>query len=640
MLLTACCAVSGVAAWMMHTRSDTAERALYIFAYLTGGWAPVKAVVRNLLARKLDVNLLMVLAAIGAAITNEWGEGTALLFLFSLSGALEKITLERTARSIEALIELRPDTALVIRDGAEKRVPIEEIKAGERVRVMPAERLAIDGVILEGQTTIDESTITGESIPVEKGVGAEVFAGTLNQRGSIVVDVQHTANETMLAKIVRTVRGAQDEKADSERFIQRWQKPYVICVLAGSVAVMLFHVLFPKNAAEGGVAVFTAAFKQAMVLLVGASPCAVVIAVPAATLAGITRAAKSGVLFKGGAFLERLADAKVIVFDKTGTLTEGKPVVDALWGGNDAPISVLATGKELDAAGKRILELAAAVEQRSEHPLARAVVDAAKARKLVIPDVREFESHTGLGAHAEIGEMWIGVGKMELFQAHQIKLPPELLKRSDEERAAGQTVLIVGTNQNEFGILCVADQAREEAKSVIERLRKLGVEHIAVLTGDHKAVGDAVAKVVGADQVRANLLPQEKVTEIARLRRKYGAIVMVGDGVNDAPALAVADVGIAMGGAGTDVALDTADVVLMKDDLSGVVTAMWLSQATHKAIARGLTFAFTIIGILIIGAMLNVLPLWLAVLCHEGSTVLTILSGLYILVEHPPKEAL
>jgi Cd2+/Zn2+-exporting ATPase len=643
MLLTGCCAVSGVGAYMLHTHSEIGERGLFLVAYITGGWAPVKAVLRNLLDRRLDVNLLMVLAAIGAAVTNDWGEGAALLFLFSLSGALEKITLERTARSIEALIELRPDTALVIRNGTEQRVAINEIQRGERVRILPAERLPIDGIVVEGETSVDQSTITGESMPVDKAPGDEVFAGTLNQRGSIVVDVRRTADETMLAKIVRTVRDAQDEKADSERFIQRWQKPYVICVLAGSVAVLGFHMLFPIKAAgasmDGSLAVFSAAFKQAMVLLVGASPCAVVIAVPAATLAGITRAARSGVLFKGGAFLEKLADARVIVFDKTGTLTEGKPAVVSVWNAKSAAgPAVLAETAALDADTQRLLQLAACVEQRSEHPLARAIVDAGRARGVELSDVREFESHTGLGAHAEIGELWIGVGKPELFATHQIRLPEELLRRSADARAAGQTVLLVGTNQGDFGMIAVADRTRAEAKAVIDRLRKLHVEHVAVLTGDHRAVAEAVAKSVGADHVSANLLPQEKVTEIALLRRKYGQIVMVGDGVNDAPALAVADVGIAMGGAGTDVALETADAVLMKDNLSGVVTALWISQATRTAIARGLTFAFVVIAILIIGAMLNILPLWVAVLCHEGSTVLTILSGLYILVENPPTE--
>ena len=636
--LTSCCAVSALLAWLMHDRYPDAEHPLYILAYLTGGWSPTKAVVGSTLERRLDVNFLMVLAAIGAAVIGDWGEGAALLFLFSLSGALEKFTLERTARSIQTLIELRPDTALVIRDGGERRLPIEEIRPGDRVRIMPAERLAVDGHVIEGQTAIDESTITGESMPVDKRSGDPVFAGTLNHSGSIVVEVDHTANETMLAKIVRAVGDAQDEKAATEKFIQRWQKPYVICVLAGAAAMLVFHLVFPIMLAPHA-SVFATAFKQAMVLLVGASPCAVVIAVPAATLAGITRAARSGVLFKGGAFLERLAEARVVVFDKTGTLTKGKPAVVAIWNGrSDAPVVFLKDAPELDAGTRRLLQLAASVEQRSEHPLARAVVELARARGIELENTVEFESHTGLGAHAESGDVWIGVGKPELFADHRLKVPAELLERSAEQREAGHTVLLVMSNKGDCGMLCVADEPRAEAKAVIAKLRKLGIETVAVLTGDHASVAESVAHAVGADQVRANLLPSAKVTEIARLRRKYGEVVMVGDGVNDAPALAVADVGIAMGGAGTDVALETADVVLMRDDLKGVVTAVWLSHATRAAVSRALTFAFTVIAILITGAMLGVLPLWLAVLFHEGSTVCTIFIGLYTLIEKMPEE--
>jgi Cd2+/Zn2+-exporting ATPase len=624
MTLTAICATSGILAHLAGRNDlDAAQKVLYATSYLTGGWAPVKNVLKSTLERKLDVNFLMVLAAIGAAVIGDFGEGATLLFLFSLSGALEKITLERTARSIEALIELRPDTALLIRNGTETRVKADQLQPGDRVRILPAERLPVDGVVADGQTSIDQSTITGESIPVDKKPGDEVFAGTLNQRGSIVVEVQRTANETMLAKIVRTVRAAQDQRADTERFILRWQKPYVVCVLIASFATFLFHAFFHQFDPVGATPVVHA-FKQAMVLLVGASPCAVVIATPAATLAGITRAARSGVLFKGGLFLEKLAEARVVAFDKTGTITAGKPkVVDVWCGGNG--------GSDCN----RLLQLAASVEQRSEHPLGQAVVDAARERGISLEETTEFESHVGQGAHAELGPIFIGVGKAEMLEDHRLRVPEDLRLKAAEQRAKGQTVLLVMTNTGMYGTICVADSPRPEAIEIIKRVRAMGVEEVVILTGDHAAVAEAVAKEVGADRVIADLLPEEKVTQIARLRKAHGEVVMVGDGVNDAPALAVADIGIAMGGAGTDVALETADVVLMKNDLSGVPTALWLGRRTRKAINQGLTFAFSVIGILIAGAMLNVLPLWLAVLCHEGSTVCTVFIGLSILIAKP-----
>ena len=633
MTLTATCALTGILAWLCGgSQFEAAQKPLYLIAYLTGGWAPVKAVIEATLQRKLDVNFLMVLAAIGAAAIGDWGEGATLLFLFSLSGALEKITLERTARSIEALVELRPDTALLIRDGAESRVPVDSLQVGARVRILPAERVSVDGVVLEGKTAIDQSTITGESMPLAKQPGDEVFAGTLNQRGTIVVEVSRPSNETTLAKIVKTVREAQDEKADTERFVQRWQKPYVLCVLGGSGLMLIWHLFFPHAPHLDGIHTFSTAFRQAMVLLVGASPCAVVIATPAATLAGITRAARLGVLFKGGAYIEKLADAQVVALDKTGTITEGKPAVSSVWCPARIENSTLT-------AEDRLLQLAASVEQRSEHPLAQAVVAAARARNIPLLEASDFDSHTGLGAHAKIDNLWVGIGRAELFRTHGMKVPDELLEARTQGRADGQTVLLVMTREGIFGSICVADSIRPEAAGVIRRIRSLGVKHIAILTGDHASVGNAVAKAVGADTVAAGLLPEKKVIEIARLHKQFGTVIMVGDGVNDAPALGVADIGVAMGGAGTDIALETADVVIMKDDLRGIATALWLSQRTRAAISRGLLFAFTVIAVLIVGALLTDMKLWLAVLMHEGSTVFTIFSGLYLLVEKAPEEA-
>lgn len=633
--LTLLCAVCGVAGYGLdQSGRHSIALALFILAYIAGGWAPLRELKESLIERRLDVNLLMIIAAIGAAAIGKWEEGLTLLFLFSLSGAMEKFTLERTARSIEALIELRPDTATVLRNGSEVRVPIGEILPGERVRIGPGERLAVDGVIVEGSTSVDQSTITGESMPVRKEPGDDVFAGTLNQQGSVLIRVSRTANESTLAKIVETVRMAQDAKADTERFIHAWEKPYVIGVLALSGSVCAYHIFFPDPATPLGAVVGHAVY-HSMVLLVAASPCAVVIATPSATLAGIIRAARSGILFKAGAHLEKLADIQALAFDKTGTLTQGKPSLLTVWS-DDTDGSALTD--QLTASQRRLLQLAASVEQRSEHPLAQAVVRGATERGVELLNVVDFESHTAQGVHASFNGVWIGVGKPELFQNHSRPLPEALVKHIESLRERGQTALIVRSDSGEAGVIGVADALRPEAVSVLAHTRKLGVKHILLLTGDHPRVAAGVAATVNCDVVRAGLLPADKVLELRRAAREFGSVAMIGDGVNDAPALAAADLGFAMGGGGTDVALETADIVLMKNDLHGVSTALWLAKRTKAAVRRGLIFSFSVITILVLSSFLGKLELPWAVLGHEGSTVLTILSGLIVLIEPAPAE--
>lgn len=634
--LTALCAVCGVGGYLLDRNTQhTFAVVLFVIAYISGGWAPSRELLNAISERRLDVNFLMIFAAIGAAAIGKWEEGITLLFLFSLSGAMEKFTLERTARSIEALIELRPDTATVLRDGTEVRLPIGEIRAGDRVRVGPGERLAVDGQVVEGGTNIDQSTITGESMPVRKDPGDDVFAGTLNQQGSIVVRVSRPANESTLSKIVETVRQAQDAKADTERFIHGWEKPYVIGVLALSASVAAYHMIFPGPdvlpAAVVGHAIY-----HAMVLLVAASPCAVVIATPSATLAGIIRAARSGILFKAGAHLEKLADIQVLAFDKTGTLTEGKPSLLTVWTDDSDGTAI---GGSLTPQQQRLLQLAASVEQRSEHPLAQAVVSAARKRGIDLLDVTNFESHTAEGVHADFNGVWIGVGKPELFKSHNRPLPASVAQHAETLRARGETALVVAAASGECGVVGVADALRKEAVAVVAQARKMGIRHVMLLTGDHPLVAESVATTVNCDVVRAGLLPADKVMELRRAARQFGPVAMIGDGVNDAPALAAADLGIAMGGGGTDVALETADIVLMKNDLHGVTTALWLAQRTRAAVRRGLLFSFSVIAVLVLSSFLGKLELPWAVVGHEGSTVLTILSGLLVLVERAPKDS-
>ena len=643
--LTAVCALAGLAgAAAGRWGPDPHWRIpLYVVSYLSGGWGPTRELLANIFRKQLDINLLMIAAAAGSAALGHWGEGAVLLFLFSLSGTLERYTMERTARSIESLIELRPDTALVVRAGREVRVPVESIAVGERVRTLPGERFAVDGTIEEGETAADESTLTGESAPVTKRPGDRVFAGTVNVHGAPLVRVEKMPDETTISTIVRMVQEAGRAKSTSERFVERWQRPYVIAVFAGSaVAALLPPLLLHANWNE--------AWYRGLVLLVAASPCAVVIASPAAMLSAITHAAQHGVLFKGSIHLERLGEVGALAMDKTGTVTEGKPRL--------TDIRVV----EGSVDENELLLLAAAIEARSEHHIARAVRQEAERRGLAPPSVTEFESHSGEGVHGHTPDYWVGVGREPLFARHGVTLSPALLAATAGLRAEGRTALIVVVrrqgngpngvprsaagsgpdstlpgNEVAAGILGVADVVRPRARAAIAACRKLGVGHIVMLTGDHASVAVAIGREIGVDEVRAGLLPDQKVAAIRELKAVWPTLAMVGDGVNDAPALATATVGIAMGGAGTDVALETADVVLMRDDLKGIPFSLWLARRARRVVTQSLTFSFCMIGLLVITTLLGILPLWLAVVAHEGSTLLVIANGVRLLGEAHPE---
>jgi Cd2+/Zn2+-exporting ATPase len=646
MTLTGLCAVCGLAgAAVGRWGPDPAWRIpLYAISYLAGGWGPVRDLLANLLRRQLDINLLMIAAAAGSAALGHWGEGAVLLFLFSLSGALEGYTMERTARSIESLVELRPDTALVVRDGVETRLPIEAIAVGEVVRTMPGERFAVDGEVLDGETAADEATLTGEAVPVTKRPGSLVFAGTLNLHGAPLVRVTKTPEETTISKIVRMVQEATLLKSSTERFVERWQRTYVIAVF-GAAGLAIAISLFGLRAG------WDAAWYRGLVLLVAASPCAVVIATPAALLSAITHAARHGVLFKGSVHLERLGDVGTLALDKTGTITEGKPRL------------VVARPVEGPFGDDEILRLAASIEARSEHHTAHAVRAEAERRGLAPLPITEFETHVGEGVHAHAGSYWVGIGRETLFERHGVTLSPSLLGATRAVRDEGATALVVvvrrqgngvdggGTDPPgarsgpdgilpggavAAGVLGVADVVRPNAASALEACRGLGVKQIAMLTGDHETVARAIGAEVGADRVYAGLHPDEKVAVVREMKRSGAVVAMVGDGVNDAPALATASVGIAMGGAGTDVALDTADVVLMRDDLRGLPFSLWLARRARRVVTQSLTFAFCMIGLLVVTTLLGVLPLWLAVVGHEGSTLLVIANGVRLLGEPHP----
>lgn len=621
-IATAICVALGIVVAILHFQGYTArDRSFLIIsllAYVAGGSIPAKNALESLKERQLNVDLLMILAAVGAAIIGDWLEGVVLLFLFSLSGTLESFAMYRTTRSIEALIQLRPGEATLVQQGGEQRVAVETLVPGNLLRVRPGERYPVDGVIEEGETWADESTLTGESEPVTKNVGAQVFAGTMNGNGSVLVRMTRAVADTTLQRIVHMVQEAQAQKTPTQRFVESWQQPYVLGVLGTAALVFFGTRLFHKDP-------WSEAFYHAMVLLVAASPCAVVVGSPAVLLSAIARAGRQGVLFKGGVHLENLGNVDTIAFDKTGTVTLGRPAVMEVW----CPAST-----DLN----HLLSLAGAVEHRSEHPLRVPVLAEIEKRGIRCSEgsLQDFHSHTGLGVHARVQDVWIGVGREGLFETHDMKLPDDLMENAARMRQAGQTALLLFSDQpGLYGVIGVADQIRPEAPAAMAALTQLGIHRKVILTGDHENVARAVAKKLGADDVRAGLLPDQKVVELSRLAAD-GTVAMIGDGVNDAPALAAATVGIAMGGAGTDVALEVADVVLMRDDLRALPLAVWISRQARRRVQQNMVFAFSMIAVLVISTFFR-LPLWMGVIGHEGSTVLVVLNGLRILWEKVPE---
>lgn len=606
------CAVFLIAARVVTAVvGDSLATPLYALAYLAGGTGSAVAAWKALRRGRVDVNVLMLLAAAGAASLGEWSEGGILLFLFSLSNAMEFYAVGRTRRAIRALMELRPAEALVRRDGQELLVPAEDLRPGDIIIVRPAERLSADGVVVAGASSIDQSPITGESIPVDVTPGSTVFAGTINERGSLQIEVTKRPEDTTLARIIALVERAQAAQPPSQRIIDRFGQIYALLVIAGAaVTYGVFSLLgFTPDVA----------FYRAITLLVVASPCAVVVATPAAVLSAIANAARRGVLFKGGVHLERLAEVDTVIFDKTGTLTVGKPTVTDIW--------------PLNGDDREFLSLAGGLEQRSEHALAEAVIRACQTRGLNLPEPESFEAVPGRGVRGVIDGRTARVGSEQFIRDEGIPIPEEAQRRLANLRQAGKTPILVADGRL-IGVLGVADTVRLRAMPAVKALRTLGVKRLVMLTGDHRQVAEIVARQLGLDDVRAELLPVEKARVVEALRRD-GVVAMVGDGVNDAPALAVADVGVAMGAAGTDAAMETADVVLMADDLSRLPYAIGLSREARRVIRQNLTFALAVILVLITLTFALGLRLALGVVGHEGSTVVVILNGLRLLGIRP-----
>jgi Zn2+/Cd2+-exporting ATPase len=599
----------------------------FLAAYLAGGWHGTIHGVRSVLRGTVDVDLLMILAALGAAYVHHAFEGAMLLFLFSLSHTLQELAIERSRSAITALMKLRPETALCKRGTETLLVKIEELVVGDRVIVRPGESIPVDGVVVEGTSCVNQASITGESLPVEKKPGDALFAGTLNEQGGLDMRVTKLATESTLARLIQLVEKAQGQKATTQRFLEKAEQWYALGVILFTVALVVvpFYILREP---------FQSTFYRAMTVMVVASPCALVISTPASILSAIAAAARRGVLFKGGVYLEKAAAIDIVAFDKTGTLTEGRPVVTDL----RAIVYAGQSEAQIACSEEELLWLAAAVEGRSEHPVARAIVAEAKRRFMPVERVTKFQSVAGHGVSAEVAGRRIAVGNLKYFDGYESPERTALEEQMNLLHDEGKTGMLVGEIIGEhhaptvhyLGFVAVADKVRMEAPAIIARLRGLGVKRIVMLTGDGKRVAAAVGKACGVDEVHADLLPQDKVRVISKLK-ETGRTAMIGDGVNDAPALATADVGVAMGAAGTDVAMETADVVLMSDALDGVPFTLALSRRTRTVVYQNLAFALSVIVVLVISALGFQLPLPLGVVGHEGSTVLVCLNGLRLL---------
>ncbi|GAA0550335.1 heavy metal translocating P-type ATPase [Halorubrum ejinorense] len=595
----------------------------YGVAYVFGGWYGLRGAIETLRHRAVDIDLLMIIAALGALSIGAPFEGAMLLFLFSLSNTLQHYAIGRSRRAIKSLVEMRPDEAQVLRDGQEVTVPIDEVTVGDVFVVRPGDRIPLDGTVTSGEGTVDQASLTGESVPVPKVRGDEVFGGTINESGSLEIEVTRQAHESAITRLIDMVERAQSEKAPTQRLIDRLEQPYVLGVFALTIAAIAIPL------ALGGE--FTGTFYRAMTLMVAASPCAVIISTPAAVLSAIASGGRQGVLFKGGEHVEAAANIDAVAFDKTGTLTRGDTQLTDVFVREGA-----AGGVSTD---DDLLSLAAAVQARSEHHLAHATVTAAEAQSLEVPSAQRFQSVAGKGVRADVGDGTVHIGNRSYFEtvlgdASIDGIEPGLDRLRTLEAEGKTSVLVArarGGDTTVLGWLAFTDTVRPGAAEMIDDLRSLGVEHIVMLTGDNERVARQIADEVGIDEVQAELLPEEKVATIEALVRRHEHVAMVGDGVNDAPALATATLGVAMGGAGTDVALETADVVLMGDDLSKISYVLGLGRKARRTLTVNLAVAFGAIALMVGAILLRGIPLPLAVVGHEGSTVLVSLNGLRLL---------
>jgi Zn2+/Cd2+-exporting ATPase len=584
----------------------------YAAAVVLAGTQTARRAWRSLVARHLDIHVLMMVAVAGAMALGEWAEGASVVFLFALAQVLESRAMERARGAIRALMDLAPATALVRRDGLDAVVDVDQVRVGDLIVVRPGEKIPLDGRVRAGISFVNQAPITGESLPVEKGRGDDVFAGAINGRGALDVEVTRLRRDSTLARIIDLVERAQAQRAPSQTFVDRFARIYTPIVLALAVLIAIVPPLLFDGAWDDWI-------YRSLVLLVISCPCALVISTPVSIVSALAAAARKGVLIKGGARLERLAAVRCVAFDKTGTLTRGALHVTDVVPLNGAP-------------PHQILALAAAIESRSEHPIGRAIVARAHADGVAVAPAERVEAVPGRGASGFVGSRPALVGSHRWFEEQGLGGPAvdaALARLSN----AGHSTVLVAVDGVAAGVIGVSDTLREAARDTVALLHAHGVERVVLLTGDHDAAARAMARAIGVDDVRASLLPDQKLAAVGELRQAYGVVAMVGDGVNDAPALAAADVGIAMGVAGTDAALETADVALMADELAKIPYAIRLSRATARNIRANIAFSLALKALFLVMAVAGAATLWMAVVADTGASLIVVANALRLLRE-------
>ncbi|MHC8515357.1 heavy metal translocating P-type ATPase [Sporosarcina sp. ITBMC105] len=603
--------IAGMTYTYKEIPNPTVATSLFAVAIIIGGTGMFLTGLKNLARLDFDMKTLMTIAIIGAAIIGEWQEAAVVVLLFALSEALEAYSMNKARQSIRDLMDIAPPSAVVKRNNEVLELQTEDIQIGDILLVKPGQKIAMDGIVKSGRSTVNQAPITGESVPVLKDVNDEVFAGTLNEEGALEVTVTKLVGDTTIAKIIHLVEEAQAEKAPSQKFVDKFAKYYTPIIIAVAILVAIVPPLF---GAEWQPWIY-----QGLAVLVVGCPCALVVSTPVAIVTAIGNAARQGVLIKGGVHLEEMGRITAVAFDKTGTLTRGYPEVTDF---------IVGRGANAD-----ILQSVAAVESMSQHPLARAIVNYAKGQGPITKEVSNFQSVTGKGAYADVDGELIHVGSV-LWASEITELPDDMKQHAVKLQQAGKSVMVVLANHTFQALIAVTDPLREESAKVLQQLKAIGIRHTVMLTGDDQRTAEAIALQTGVTDVRAGLMPEDKLTAVKELIGDYGRVAMVGDGINDAPALAASSIGIAMGGAGTDAALETADIALMADDLSQLPYTMKLSRKTLQIIKENIMFA---LGLKIVALLLIIpgwLTLWIAIFADMGATLLVVLNSLRLLRIH------
>jgi Cd2+/Zn2+-exporting ATPase len=606
--VSAAALVLGLILQWLH-RADAWAVAAFLVSIASSGVFTGRRALHSLRARTIDINVLMLIAVCGALALGEWAEATTVVFLFAIAQWLESRSMERAREAIRALMDLTPAQARIRRGDDEAVVDVDRVAIGSMMIVRPGEKIPLDGKVSSGRSDVNQAPITGESLPIDKAPGDEVFAGTINGHGALEIAVTRRRRDTTLARIIHLVEAAQAQRAPSQQFIDRFARWYTPAVIAFAVAIAIIPV------ALGGS--FVVWFYRALVVLVIACPCALVISTPVSIVSALAGAARRGVLIKGGMHLERLAAVRAMAFDKTGTLTRATLRVAGVY-----PLD--------EKTESELLALAAAIEARSEHPIAAAIVGEARDQTIAFTTIADVRALPGLGAEGELNGQLVACGNARLFQERGW-LTTAAQQTADSIAASGASPVLVACDGRVAGVIAVSDETREIATDTIDLLHRQGVHHIVMLTGDQESAARAVAAQIGVDDVQAGLLPEEKMQAVARLRERYGAVAMVGDGVNDAPALAAADVGIAMGVIGSDAALETADVALMTDELPKIAYALRLSKATVRNIRANIGISLVLKAAFLALAVAGIATLWMAVVADTGTSLLVVANAMRLL---------